>query len=95
MAHRLLLLSIKIILCLSLLTRCLHAMQQVKQVTSLDAEGATPYVGEALRALRAEVGSLAFCVSSTSMRQLYSATSAKLISLPKLLHLMTYTVEAL
>ena len=48
--------SMKTILCLSLLTNCLCAMQQVKQVTRLDAEGATPYVGEALRALRAEVG---------------------------------------
>ena len=32
------------------------ALQQVNQVTRLDAEEATPYVGEALRALRAEVG---------------------------------------
>ena len=31
-------------------------MQQVNQVTRLTAEEATPYVGEALRALRAEVG---------------------------------------
>ena len=33
------------------------AVQQVNQVTRLTAEEATPYVGEALRALRAEVGS--------------------------------------
>ena len=33
--------------------------QQVKQVTALCAEEATPYVGEALRRLRAEVGNQA------------------------------------
>lgn len=31
--------------------------QQVEKVTTLDAEEATPYVGEALRQLRAEVRS--------------------------------------
>ncbi|KAK9904151.1 hypothetical protein WJX75_005475 [Coccomyxa subellipsoidea] len=34
----------------------IRTMEQVKQVTRLQAEEATPYVGEALRALRAEVG---------------------------------------
>ena len=41
----------------SLLTEVNVAVQQVNQVTRLTAEEATPYVGEALRALRAEVGS--------------------------------------
>ncbi|EIE22656.1 uroporphyrinogen-iii decarboxylase [Coccomyxa subellipsoidea C-169] len=34
----------------------IRTMEQVNQVTRLEAEEATPYVGEALRALRAEVG---------------------------------------
>lgn len=34
-------------------------LQQVNKVTRLEAEEATPYVGEALRALRAEVGNQA------------------------------------
>lgn len=38
------------------LDRPLIPVQQVNQVTRLNAEEATPYVGEALRALRAEVG---------------------------------------
>ncbi len=37
----------------------LRYLQQVKEVTRLEAEEATPYVGEALRALRAEVGNQA------------------------------------
>ncbi len=37
----------------------LHCSQQVNEVTRLEAEEATPYVGEALRALRAEVGNQA------------------------------------
>ena len=41
-----------------LLSVCpLHALQQVDKVTPLNAEEATPYVGEALRQLRAEVRS--------------------------------------
>ena len=39
------------------LTQGVVWLQQVNQVTRLNAEEATPYVGEALRALRAEVGS--------------------------------------
>jgi hypothetical protein len=35
------------------------AAQQVKQVTRLEAEEATPYIGEALRRLREEVGNQA------------------------------------
>lgn len=41
-------------------------LQQVNQVTRLEAEEATPYVGEALRALRAEVGNEAAVLGCAS-----------------------------
>lgn len=34
----------------------MSVLQQVKQVTKLDADGACPFVGESLRILRQEVG---------------------------------------